>query len=577
MKDSVREWVFSALSSLQTECGLPAPDTVSIEVTRCKSPEHGDMATNVAMMLAKTAKMSPRLLAEKLVASTSKPPHFAEVSVAGPGFINIRFCPIFVAQAIHRMVLDDRLGVATVPHPETIVVDYSSPNLAKEMHVGHLRTTIIGDALVRVLSWLGHRVVRQNHVGDWGTQFGMLLAFMAEKNWTDVEVLSRQLSDLELFYQQAKQAFDASASFADRARHMVVKLQQGDPECRRLWQVFSDVSMQHCHAIYEALNVLLQPQDVKGESTYEAMLPEVVSALDAQGLLQLSGGAKVVFSKTLTNKDDQPLPLLVEKQGGGYLYATTDLAAVQYRTETLRADRILYVVDQRQALHFQQIFEVVSRMPWPKVSMCHVGFGTVNGPDGKPFKTRDGGTTKLMDLIVQAKQQALLCVAEKNPDMAQEDQQAIADAMAISAIKYADLSKVRTGDYIFDLQAMLSFEGNTAPYLLYAYARLHQLLQKASAFEDTPPTFTHPAEMILAHHLLAFPERVAQVAQHYLPHVLCQYLYDLSSHLMRFYEQCPILKAAQPAQNSRLVLCALTAKVLSQGLSLLGIDVLERM
>ncbi len=577
MKEAFKVWLQAVVCGLQSSNDLPPTLLSDPVIERCKDPEHGDFATNLAMVLAKKAGMSPRQLAEMMVRAVPLPALFQTVSIAGPGFINVRVCPQHLADALMVQYGDERLGVVPVTDPETIVVDYSSPNLAKEMHVGHLRTTIIGDALVRVLSWMGHRVVRQNHVGDWGTQFGMLLAFIEQNQWDDMALLTRQLSDLEVFYKQAKQAFDASEAFAARAREMVVKLQQGDSDCLRLWALFSKASMQHCQDVYAALHVLLCGEDVRGESAYASCLPEIIADLAQQGLLRESDGAKVVFSETLTNKDDQPLPLLVEKKGGGYLYATTDLAALRYRIEHMHADRILYVVDQRQALHFEQIFEVAARMPWRRVACHHVGFGTVNGKDGKPFKTRDGGTTKLMDLITRAKHEAAMLVAEKNPAMSDVERQNIADVLAISAIKYADLSKVRTSDYVFDFKSMLSFEGNTAPYLLYAYARLHQLLAKAPDVALTRPTLTNDTEQALAHHLLAFSERVTQVATRHQPHVLCQYLYDLATLLMQFYERCPILKADATDMASRLLLCRLSARVLKQGLALLGITTLDRM
>lgn len=459
-----------------------------------------------------------------------------------------------------------------------MVVDLSAPNLAKEMHVGHLRSTIIGDGVANVLEFLGDTVIRQNHVGDWGTQFGMLLAYLQEKPAT-----SDELSDLENFYRAAKQRFDESEEFAERARGLVVKLQAGDAECLALWTRFKDISLSHCQETYERLNVKLTPADVMGESAYNDDLANVVNDLKATGLLVESNGAQCVFLEEFRTADDTPLPVIVQKAGGGYLYATTDLAAIRYRSKVLKADRVLYFVDQRQALHFQQVFEVARRAGFVHDGMQleHMGFGTMNGADGRPFKTRDGGTVKLIDLLDEAEERAYTLVREKNPEVAEAELRSIAKAVGISAVKYADLSKHRASDYSFNFDQMLSFEGNTAPYLLYAYTRVAGVFRKlGSAFDASKGqiVLAAPQEQELAARLAQFTETLNNVAEKGTPHVLCAYLYDLAGLFSSFYENCPILGAENPdQQQSRLRLAALTGRTLKQGLDLLGLETLERM
>jgi arginyl-tRNA synthetase len=449
------------------------------------------------------------------------------------------------------------------------------------MHVGHLRSTIIGDGVASVLEFLGDTVIRQNHVGDWGTQFGMLLAYLQETPAT-----SDELADLENFYRAAKGRFDESEEFAERARGLVVKLQAGDAECLSLWTRFKDISLSHCQEVYERLNVKLTPKDVMGESAYNDDLANVVADLKKAGLLVESNGAQCVFLEEFKTAEGTPLPVIVQKAGGGYLYATTDLAAVRYRSNVLKADRALYFVDQRQALHFQQVFEVARRAGFVTngMQMEHMGFGTMNGADGRPFKTRDGGTVKLVDLLDEAEERAYTLVKEKNPDVAEDELRSIAKAVGISAVKYADLSKHRTSDYSFNFNQMLSFEGNTAPYLLYAYTRVagvfRKLEEKGETFDASAGRIIldAPQEQDLAARLAQFGETVNTVAEKGTPHVLCAYLYDLAGLFSSFYENCPILAAENPEQQqSRLRLAALTGRTLKQGLQLLGLDTLERM
>ncbi|MGE8496676.1 MAG: arginine--tRNA ligase [Pseudomonas sp.] len=579
MKDSIRHLIQQALSRLTTEGVLPEGLSPVIQVENTKDKSHGDFASNIAMMLAKPAGMKPRDLAEKLIAALPADDGIAKVEIAGPGFLNFYQNNQALAARLDAQFTDERLGVRKAGAAQRVVVDLSSPNLAKEMHVGHLRSTIIGDAVARVLEFLGDEVIRQNHVGDWGTQFGMLLAFMEE----NPAAAESELADLEGFYRAAKKRFDDSPAFADRARELVVQLQAGEAECLRLWHRFNDISLSHCQKAYDRLGVKLTPADVKGESAYNDELPGVVEALKAKGLVTEDNGAQCVFLDEYKNAEGNPLPVIVQKAGGGYLYSTTDLAAMRYRSQVLKADRALYFVDQRQALHFQMAFEVARRAGFVHDGMQleHMGFGTMNGADGKPFKTRDGGTVKLIDLLDEAEERAYTLVKSKNADLDESELRAIAHAVGIGAVKYADLSKHRTSDYSFNFELMLSFEGNTAPYLLYAYTRVASVFRKlGKGFEqaDGQLNLQAPQEIELAGKLAQFGEVLNGVAEKGVPHVLCAYLYDLAGLFSSFYEHCPILSAEDPAtQQSRLRLAALTGRTLKQGLELLGLETLERM
>lgn len=576
MKDVLTELLNLALKQLQAQQQLPADVSPVIQVEHSKNPEQGDFASNLALVLAKPAKSSPRELASKLVAALPPSELVERVEIAGPGFINFYLSSAWLESTLQARLQDPRLGLS-VAASQRVVVDYSSPNLAKEMHVGHLRSTIIGDAVARTLEALGHEVIRQNHVGDWGTQFGMLLAYMEEQG---AQTASRELADLEGFYRAAKQRFDDSPAFADRARELVVKLQSGDAQCLALWREFNQISLGHCLSIYDTLGVKLTQADVRGESAYNDDLSKVVSDLEQAGLITVSDGAKCVFLDALKDKAGDVLPVIVEKAGGGYLYATTDLAAIRYRANVLGAKRIIYLVDQRQALHFQQVFEVARQAGFvaADVTLEHLGFGTMNGADGKPFKTRTGGTVKLADLLDEAQERALALVQNKNPVLSADEQKIIGDTVGIAAVKYADLSKNRTSDYIFSFDDMLSFDGNTAPYLLYAYARIASMLRKAGDWVQGDILLVESAERQLGEKLLQYPEVVQRVADKGMPHFLCQYLYELSGHFSSFYEQCTVLKAEDASvRNSRLALSRLVALTLHQGLGLLGIDTLERM
>ncbi|MBD8568641.1 arginine--tRNA ligase [Pseudomonas syringae] len=578
MKDTIRQLIQQALTRLVTEGVLPEGLTPAIQVENARDKTHGDFASNIAMMLAKPAGMKPRDLAEKLIAALPADEQVSKVEIAGPGFLNFFQNTQALAARLDAALADPQLSVRKAGPAQRVVVDLSAPNLAKEMHVGHLRSTIIGDGVANVLAFLGDTVIRQNHVGDWGTQFGMLLAYLQEKPAT-----SDELSDLENFYRAAKQRFDESEAFAERARGLVVKLQGGDAECLALWKRFNEISLSHCQKTYERLNVNLTPADVMGESAYNDDLANVVSDLKAAGLLVESNGALCVFLEEFRTAEDTPLPVIVQKAGGGYLYATTDLAAIRYRSKVLKADRALYFVDQRQALHFQQVFEVARRAGFVHEGMQleHMGFGTMNGADGRPFKTRDGGTVKLIDLLDEAEERAYTLVKEKNPEVAEAELRNIAKAVGISAVKYADLSKHRTSDYSFNFDQMLSFEGNTAPYLLYAYTRVSGVFRKLGTPFDASKgkiVLEAPQEQELAARLAQFTETLNNVAEKGTPHVLCAYLYDLAGLFSSFYENCPILGAENPdQQQSRLRLAALTGRTLKQGLDLLGLETLERM
>lgn len=556
---------------------LSIPQDYQPLINMSGKPQFGDYQANGAMAAAKHLKTNPRELAQRIIDVAEVTDIAEKLEVAGPGFINITLKNSYLAETV--MCCLDR----PQQEPQTVVIDYSSPNLAKEMHVGHLRSTIIGDAIARLLEFQGHSVVRQNHMGDWGTQFGMLIAEL-EQHLGEGEQAELALSDLETFYQQAKKHFDADPAFADKARSYVVKLQSGDSHCRNLWQQFIQVSVAHNLAIYQQLNVSLGAQDIKPESAYNDDLEAVVSDLEKIGLAVDSEDAKVVFLEELADKNGDPSAMIVQKSGGGYLYATSDLAALRYRVNQLNADRILYFIDARQSLHMKQVFTAGRKAHFAlqNVSLEHHAFGTMMGKDGRPFKTRSGGTVKLADLLQEAQQRAQQLVQSKNPQLDAQAVTSIARKIGIGAIKYADLSKTRTNDYIFDWEAMLSFEGNTAPYLQYAYTRIRSIFRKAEIDSDNFSArvkIDSSHERQLALKILQFHAVLNQVAADCYPHSLCNYLYELASLYMSFYEHCPILKQGteKNVANSRLQLSAFTAEILKTGLDLLGIEVMEKM
>jgi len=558
-----------------------APADCEPQVRQSAKVQFGDYQANGVMSVAKTLGMPPRQVAEKVIANLDLTGIASKVEIAGPGFINIFLDPAFLAKNVDQAVASDRVGVS-VSKPQTIVVDYSAPNVAKEMHVGHIRSTIIGDAAVRTLEFLGHKVIRANHVGDWGTQFGMLIAFLEKQQQENAGEMA--LADLEEFYRAAKKHYDEDEAFAERARGYVVKLQGGDEYCREMWRKLVDITMTQNQKTYQRLNVTLTRDDVMGESLYNPMLPGIVADLKEKGLAVESEGATVVFLDEYKNKDGDPMGVIIQKKDGGYLYTTTDIACAKYRYETLHADRVLYFIDSRQHQHLMQAWTIVRKAGYvpESVTLEHQMFGMMLGKDGKPFKTRSGGTVKLTDLLDEAMERARGLVAAKNPDMPADELEKLANAVGIGAVKYADLSKSRTTDYIFDWDNMLAFEGNTAPYMQYAYTRVLSVFRKADLDEaellKANVVIAEDREAQLAARLLQFEETLNVVARDGTPHVMCAYLYDVAGLFSGFYEHCPILSAADEAtRNSRLKLALLTAKTLKLGLDTLGIETVERM
>lgn len=558
-----------------------APADCEPQVRQSAKVQFGDYQANGMMAVAKKLGMAPRQLAEQVLTHLDLSGIASKVEIAGPGFINIFLEPAFLAEQVQQALTSDRLGVSQ-PTRQTIVVDYSAPNVAKEMHVGHLRSTIIGDAAVRTLEFLGHHVIRANHVGDWGTQFGMLIAWLEKQQQENAGDMA--LADLEGFYRDAKKHYDEDEAFAERARNYVVKLQSGDTYFREMWRKLVDITMTQNQITYDRLNVTLTSDDVMGESLYNPMLPGIVADLKAKGLAVESEGATVVFLDEFKNKEGDPMGVIIQKKDGGYLYTTTDIACAKYRYETLHADRVLYYIDSRQHQHLMQAWTIVRKAGYvpDSVPLEHHMFGMMLGKDGKPFKTRAGGTVKLADLLDEALERARRLVAEKNPDMSADELEKLANAVGIGAVKYADLSKNRTTDYIFDWDNMLAFEGNTAPYMQYAYTRVLSVFRKADideqALASAPVIISEDREAQLAARLLQFEETLTVVAREGTPHVMCAYLYDVAGLFSGFYEHCPILSAENDAvRNSRLKLAQLTAKTLKLGLDTLGIETVERM
>ena len=580
---NIRELLNEKVLNAMNACGVPA--NLPALIAPGKKAGFGDYQANCAMGAAKAMGTNPRELATKIVAALQ--PELAGIAdkleIAGPGFINIDLNPSWLGQQIAKAQTDTRLSITAVETPQTVVIDYSGPNLAKEMHVGHLRSTIIGDALARLLEFQGHKVIRQNHVGDWGTQFGMLIAELEEQLGANKDG-EMALKDLEVFYQQAKKHFDDDEAFANKARDYVVRLQSGDEQMLKLWQQFKDISLHHSTEIYQQLNVTLTDEHVRGESFYNNDLAPVVKELQDQGMAVENDGAQVVFLQELADKDGNPSPVIVQKQGGGFLYSTSDIAALRYRVKTLHANRIMYFIDARQSLHMQQVFTIARKAKFAddNVSLEHLAFGTMMGNDGKPFKTRTGGTVKLAELLTEAVERADKLVRERSSDLSESEITEIARKVGIGSVKYSDLSKTRTNDYIFSWDSMLSFEGNTAPYMQYAFTRVQSIFRKAGVTPESLHSdiiIGTEQEKTLAIKLLQFSEVLDQVAREALPHLLCTYLYDIASLYMSFYEACPILKdGIEPEiRDSRLRLCHLVARTIEQGLDLLGIEVMERM
>jgi arginyl-tRNA synthetase len=554
--------------------GAPADPSV-------RRSQHADFQADGALALARALGRKPRDIAADVVRVAALDDLCAAVEISGPGFINLTVADEALAPLLARMSRDERLGVPPVAAAETVVVDYSAPNVAKEMHVGHLRSTVIGDAVVRLLEWLGHRVIKANHLGDWGTPFGMLIEHLLDIGESEA-VHELSVGDLNGFYQAARAKFDADDAFKERARTRVVALQSGDATTRRLWRLLVDESEKYFLTAYQRLDVRLTGSDFVGESFYNDMLAPVVDELDQLGLLAESDGAKVVYPPGFTNREGNPLPIIVRKRDGGFGYGATDLAAIRYRTQELGATRLLYVVGLPQRQHLEMVYAVAREAGWlrPPARAQHVGFGSVLGPDGKIFRTRAGGAVKLGDLLDEAIARAAAVVEEKSGDLDEATRAEVAAMVGIGAIKYADLSNDRNRDYVFDWNRMLSLDGNTAPYLQYARARILSIFRRggvASAPDLPAIRVREPAERTLAIELLAFPSVVAEVAESLEFHRLAGYLYRVATGFTAFYERCPVLRAEGEVRESRLALCDLTARVLGRGLALLGIRAPDRM
>jgi arginyl-tRNA synthetase len=541
--------------------------------------DRADAQANGALALAKQLGRKPRDVADDVVAAADLGGK-ATVEVAGPGFINVTFDDSFLTQQLGALAEDERLGVRSAAPAERVVIDYSAPNIAKEMHIGHLRTTVIGDALSRMLEFVGHTVIRENHVGDWGTPFGMLIEHLLDIGESEASA-GLSVGDLDGFYKQARAEFDASDAFQVRARNRVVLLQGGDPETLRLWKLLVDLSMAYFNRLYRELDVLLTDDDLAGESTYNDLLPEVVDRLRAAGLLQVSDGADVVFPPGYTNRDGAPLPLIVQKRGGGFNYGTSDLACVLDRVERVKATLLLYVVGAPQSQHLSMVFDVAAMAGWlrPPARAVHVAFGNVLGSDRKMLKSRSGEPVRFVDVVDEAIERATASVREKNPGLPPEEQLEIGHKVGTGALKYADLSTDRIKDYVFDWDRMLAFEGNTGPYLQYAHARIRSILRKAGDSVASEPLDRAlvAEERSLILHLLQFDAAVHDTLDKYSPHRLCTYLFELAQSFTSFYEACPVLKADPRTRAFRLLLCEQTARVLATGLGLLGIEAPERM
>ncbi len=541
--------------------------------------DHADYQANGVMGLAKQLGRNPREVATEVLGHLDID-DLAEVQVAGPGFLNLRLRATFVAAQLGQLAEDERLGVAR-DVPRRVVIDYSAPNVAKEMHVGHLRSTVIGDALARLHRFVGHEVIARNHVGDWGTPFGMLIEHLVDLG-EDRALASLSIGDLDGFYREARAAFDRSEEFRERSRLRVVALQGGDEETRRLWRILVEQSMLYFSQVYDLLGVTLTREDVVGESAYNELLGDVVADLSAAGLLVESDGALCAFPAGFVNREGEPLPLIVQKRDEGYGYAATDLAALRQRVGELGAAELLYVVGAPQAQHFDMVFAVARAAGWldEDVRCEHVAFGSILGADRKMLRTRAGSSVKLVGLLQEATARADAALRERDAQLSDEQRVELSLVIARGAIKWADLSTERQRDYVFDLERMLSFEGDTGPYLQYAHARQRSILRRAEdswSSQDVAFALVEPAERDLALGLLGLPEAVASAIGASQPHRLCTYLFDLAQRFTAFYEACPVLGAPAPTRDERLALCEISACTLALGLSLLGIEAPERM
>ncbi len=544
--------------------------------------DRADAQINGALPLAKRIGANPREIAQRIVDAGVLGGVASDLEIAGPGFINVTFSPEFLAAQLAEVATDVGLGIATATEPMTVVVDYSAPNVAKEMHVGHLRSTVIGDSLVRMFDVLGHRVIRENHIGDWGRPFGMLIEHLLDLG-EDVAAVGLTQGDLDGFYKQANAKFADSEEFQERARARVVLLQAGDAETHRLWQRLVEMSTAYFNEVYDKLGVLLTDDDLAGESMYQPMMARTVERLDEAGLLVEDDGAKVVFPPGYENRDGDPLPLIIQARTGGFNYATSDLTCVIDRVERLGADLMLYVIGAPQQQHLQMVFAVSEMAGWlaPPTEAVHVGFGNVLGADRKMLRSRSGDSVKLVDLLDEAVERADDAIAEKNADLTGDDRARVARMIGIGAVKYADLSTDRVKDYVFDLDRMVSFDGNTGPYLQYAHARICSIFRRAdidrASVRGLPVMIDTPQERALALRLLAYPTAIDATLEAYAPHKLCTYVYDLATDFTAFYEHCPVLKADEPVRSSRLALADVTARTLAHALGLLGIEAPEQM
>jgi len=565
IKSKIAQIIEKAL--LQSDIAIES----EVVISDASKVQFGDYQYNGIMPLAKVYKSNPREIASRVVANIELGEWIEKVEIAGPGFINIWLSKQALSTTATQYLTSSRIGVAKTTAPQKIVVDYSGPNMAKEMHVGHLRSSIIGDALVKLFAFLGHDVIAQNHIGDWGTQFGMLIAYLEESGAKQ----NGELKNLETFYKAAKKRFDEDDNFANKAREYVVKIQQGDSHCLKLWESFINISLSHCEDVYEKLGVSLTKEDVRAESFYNDDLSTVIDALESKSLLELSQGAKCVFI------EGKEVPVIVQKGDGGYLYATTDLAALRYRASMLDANRIVYVVDARQGGHFKDIFDVAKRAGFvgADVALEHVAFGTMMDKSGKPFKTRDGGTVKLIELLDEAVIKAKEAIKERD-SYSDEQVETVAKVVGIGAVKYADLSINRESNYIFDWDKMLSFDGNTSLYLQYAYARISSILKKFDGnIEACEVIVGDEIEHRLVLMILKLEDVLIKAANDSTPHTISAYLYDLTVLFMKFYEQNPILKEDldPKLKESRIAIAKLSADTIKLGLDILGIKVLERL
>ena len=589
--DILEERIRAAMAS------VTGRDDCSAIVRPTADAKFGDYQANGVMGLAKQLKTNPRKLAEQVVAQLDVSELCEAPEIAGPGFINLRLKPDYVASQLLHINADEneRLGIGAEAQPQTVVVDFSSPNVAKQMHVGHLRSTIIGDAICRITEFLGHHVIRQNHIGDWGTQFGMLINYVFQSREAAADSGPSEdlsVSNTEQLYRDAKARFDADPDFAKESREWVVKLQSHEPNAMGFWQSIVKASLGECQTLYDQLGTTLTADDAQGESAYNDDLPNVVHELTEAKLAVESDGAICVFPEGFKNKDGDPLPFIIRKSDGAFLYATTDLAALRYRVGKLKTDKIVYVTDARQALHFQMLFKVADMAGWDRrdgspVTLMHVTFGSVLGENGKPLKTRSGENVKLKELLDEAVERAKAVVEEKNPELPAERKAEIATAVGIGAVKYADYSNNRESDYVFSFDKMLAMEGNTAPYMQYAYARIRSIERKAESKGVNIDQDLHgiasldlsePNELDLGKHLARYGEAIESAAVDYRPNYLTTYLYELAQKFSAFYTNCPVLDAAPAKRPTRLLLCDLTAKTIRHGLSeLLGIAVVEQM